>query len=69
MSDVPRSTRVTMLNIAKTTPPASPISAGRVNIAVEGRSAMITPMKPTSTALQRRHPTCSFRNSAESAVT
>ena len=68
-SEVPRSMRVMIRNTAKPRLPTIAISAGQVSVAPEGRSAMITPMKPTTTALQRRQPTCSFRNSAEIAVT
>ena len=49
--------------------PTIAISAGQVSVAVDGRSAMITPTNPATTALQRRQPTCSLRNSAEIAVT
>src|SRR3954453_10730588 len=68
-SEVPRSMRVMIRKIAKKKLPASAISAGKVNVAAEGRSAINTPAKPTATALQRRQPTCSPRKSAESAVT
>ena len=61
--------RVMMRNTAKQKLPTIAISAGQVSVAAEGRSAIITPMNPTTTALQRRQPTCSFRNSADSAVT
>ena len=45
--------------------PMSAISAGSVNIAAEGRSAITTPANPTSTAVQRRQPTFSLSSNAE----
>ena len=68
-SDVPRSMRVMMRNTANEKLPTIAISAGQVSVAADGRSAIITPMKPAATALQRRQPTCSLRKIAESAVT
>jgi hypothetical protein len=67
-SGVPRTARVTSMKAVKQIEPASAISAGPVSVAVEGRIAMITPTKPATTALQRRQPTFSPRNSAENAV-
>ena len=61
--------RVTTISSAKARLPVSAISAGSVSVAAEGRSAMTTPRKPASTAVQRRQPTRSFSNSAEIAVT
>ncbi len=49
--------------------PASAISAGQDIVAPVGRSAIKTPMKPMTTAVQRRQPTCSRRKIAEKAVT
>src|SRR3954452_21294391 len=69
VSLVSRTILVTTIRIAKNTLPVSAISAGRVNEAAEGRSAITTPAKPTSTAVQRRQPTFSFKSSAENAVT
>ena len=34
-----------------------------------GRSAIRTPVKPTSTAVQRRQPTCSLSSGIDSTVT
>ena len=61
--------RVRMRNTANPKLPTIAISAGQVSVAAEGRSAIITPMNPAATALQRRQPTCSFRKIADSAVT
>ena len=66
---VPRSERVMIMSAANDALPASAIIAGQLNACVEGRSAIMTPMKPTRIALQRRQPTFSPRKSAEAAVT
>ena len=69
VSLVPRKCRVTIIRNENEKLPASAIRAGALQLAEVGRSAMITPMKPTITALQRRQPTFSRRNKAETAVT
>src|SRR5437879_4035992 len=68
-SEVPRNMRVMMRKIAKNKLPVSAISAGQVNVAADGRSAINTPANPTATALQRRQPTGSLRKIADNAVT
>ena len=67
--DVSRSKRVVIMSSEKNTLPTSAISAGRVRLAAVGRIASITPPKPTSTAVQRRHPTLSLSRTTDSAVT
>ena len=67
--DVPRNCRVTSISTAETKAPATATSAPNEIDDVDGRMAMITPMKPTSTALQRRQPTFSPRTIADSATT
>ena len=49
--------------------PTSAISAGRVKLDDEGRNAITTPVKPMSTAVQRRQPTLSCSNGTDRAVT
>ena len=69
MSGVPRSDLVMIINAANEALPVSAIRAGQLTACVVGRSAIITPTKPTTMALQRRQPTCSPRKIAEAAVT
>ncbi len=67
--EVPRSCRVTIISTAEQNAPATAISAPNEIDEVDGRMAMTTPMKPTSTADQRRQPTFSPRKIADSATT
>ncbi len=69
MSGVARSERVISIKTEKHRLPASAIIAGPLNVCAEGRSAMTTPRKPIRIALQRRQPTRSRKNIADSAVT
>src|SRR4051794_40788839 len=69
MSGVARSERVTIINSVNEKLPASAISAGHEMVSADGCIAISTPQKPTATALQRRHPTCSRSMIADSAVT
>ena len=69
MSGVARSERVISISNANEMLPPSAISAGQLTVCADGRSAISTPQKPISTALQRRQPTCSRSTIADSAVT
>jgi len=69
MSGVARKERVISIKKANEVEPASAISAGQLTLSAEGRSAISTPQKPISTALQRRQPIFSRRNIPDSAVT
>ena len=69
MSGVARSERVTIISTANEKLPASAISAGHVTVCADGCSAISTPQNPTTTALQRRHPTFSRNTIADNAVT
>lgn len=66
---MPRSERVMIMSAANDALPASAIIAGQLNACVDGLSAIMTPMKPTTMALQRRQPTFSPRKIADAAVT
>src|SRR2546421_1157563 len=59
MSGVERTERVISISSANEVEPASAISAGQLTVCDDGRSAINTPQKPISTALQRRQPICS----------
>src|SRR5947207_14836203 len=67
--EVARNMRVVTSEAAKQMLPVSAISAASVKLAADGRNASSTPAKPTSTAVQRRQPTCSRSSTTESAVT
>ena len=67
--EVARSIRVVTREAAKHMLPVSAISAGSVRLAADGRNASTTPPKPTSTAVQRRQPTCSRSSTTERPVT
>ncbi len=49
--------------------PMMEMIAGRVNMALEGSSAMMTPTNPIAIAVQRRQPTRSPNRNGESAAT
>src|ERR1700753_1249134 len=69
MSGVARSERVISINSANDVLPPSAISAGQLMVCDDGRSAISTPQKPITIAVQRRQPTCSPSTIADSAVT
>ena len=54
---VPRRKRVEIIDSENVKLPISAISAGQDSAVTPGRRHTITPMKPASTALQRRQPT------------
>src|SRR3979409_602452 len=69
ISGVARNERVISISTANDRLPPSAIIAGQLTVCDDGRSAISTPQKPTSTALQRRQPTLSRSTIADSAVT
>src|SRR5580704_5366286 len=69
MSGVARNARVISISTEKHRLPASAIIAGPLNVCAEGLSAITTPRNPIRIALQRRQPTRSPKNIADSAVT
>ena len=69
MSEVARNSRVINISIEKHRLPLSAISAGKLTACDDGRSAITTPQKPITIALQRRQPTRSLSTIADSAVT
>src|SRR6476620_6137747 len=69
MSGVLRRLRVISIRVANDRLPPSAISAGRLTVCADGRSAISTPQKPIRIAVQRRQPTFSPRKIADIAVT
>src|ERR1700760_2680276 len=69
ISGVARNERVISISSANDVLPPSAISAGQLTVCDDGRSAISTPQKPITIAVQRRHPTCSRNTMADNAVT
>ncbi len=69
VSEVPRTSRVQIINSENEKLPVMATAAGQDRLCADGLSAIITPIKPAITAAQRRQPTCSPRRNGDTAVT